>query len=182
MQNLNLLVGKNLRTIREELRLSLDKVADLTGVSKSMLGQIERGETSPTITTIWKIANGLKISFTTLTKGETAPVSVISENDLNPIKEDDGRYTLYPVFPFDPHTKFEMYRVELQPGCVFEAEPHLKGEEYVIVFEGELQLSIGDETYLIAQGDALKFKADKPHVYINKGKVITKVSMLIYYP
>jgi len=52
LENLNETVAKNLKSIREEKKLSLDKVAELTGVSKSMLGQIERGESNPTITTV----------------------------------------------------------------------------------------------------------------------------------
>ena len=51
MDNLNLIIANNLKRIRDERKLSLDKVADLTGVSKSMLGQIERGESNPTIST-----------------------------------------------------------------------------------------------------------------------------------
>ena len=66
MEDLTLLVAENLKRIREEKRLSLDKLAELTGVSKSMLGQIEHGESSPTVATVWKISNGLKVSFTTL--------------------------------------------------------------------------------------------------------------------
>ena len=58
MENFNIVFAKNLKRIREDRKLSLDKVADLTGVSKSMLGQIERGDSNPTITTVWKIANG----------------------------------------------------------------------------------------------------------------------------
>lgn len=66
MENINLILSKNLKYLRNERKLSLDKLADLTGISKTMLGQIERGESNPSITTVWKIANGLKISFTAL--------------------------------------------------------------------------------------------------------------------
>ena len=57
-------ISENLRQIRKEKKLSLDSMAEQTGVSKSMLGQIERGESSPTVATLWKIATGLHISFT----------------------------------------------------------------------------------------------------------------------
>ncbi|MDA6151190.1 helix-turn-helix transcriptional regulator, partial [Escherichia coli] len=58
MEEIHLILAKNLKAFRENKKLSLEKVAELTGVSKTMIGQIERGESSPTITTIWKIANG----------------------------------------------------------------------------------------------------------------------------
>ncbi len=63
MEEIQLILAKNLKTIREKEKLSLEKVSQLTGVSKTMIGQIERGESSPTLTTIWKIANGFKSVF-----------------------------------------------------------------------------------------------------------------------
>lgn len=182
MKNLNLTVGKNLRRIRENLGLSLDKVSEATGVSKSMLGQIERGETSPTITVLWKIANGLKVSFTSLTKEEPQPVSVVNESEIVPMKADEGRYSLYPLFPFDSDRRFEIYSVKLEPGCTFHAEGHLKGEEYVIVFNGVLRLTMNGKDFDITKGNALKFLAENPHTYHNPGDTLTEVSMIIYYP
>ena len=52
-------IGKHLKNIRQNRELSLDEAAEMTGVSKPMLGQVERGQSSPTITTLWKIATGL---------------------------------------------------------------------------------------------------------------------------
>ena len=72
MEDISQVIAKNLKEIREQRRLSLDRVAELTGVSKSMLGQIERGESNPTIQTVWKMANGLKVSLTALIDA-TAP-------------------------------------------------------------------------------------------------------------
>lgn len=60
LENIGHIVAENLKRLREERKLSLDAVAKCSGVSKSMLGQIERGVTNPTISTLWKIANGLK--------------------------------------------------------------------------------------------------------------------------
>ena len=62
-------VGQNLRRLRNGLGLSLDEASKLTGVSKAMLGQIERGESSPTISTLWKISSGLKVNSVTTSKG-----------------------------------------------------------------------------------------------------------------
>ena len=99
MENFNIVFAKNLKRIREDRKLSLDKVADLTGVSKSMLGQIERGDSNPTITTVWKIANGLKISFTTLMSDEDTTPITLTKNDIKPIMEDNGRFALEKTNP-----------------------------------------------------------------------------------
>ncbi|AVB76262.1 HTH-type transcriptional regulator SinR [Methanococcus maripaludis] len=77
MENPSHVISKNLKKIRNENGLSLDAVSKLTGVSKGMLGQIEREEVNPTITTILKIANGLKISFTSLLSEKEADVKTV---------------------------------------------------------------------------------------------------------
>ena len=79
MEDITLLVSQNLKKIRDEKKLSLDKLAELTGVSKSMLAQIERGESSPTIAVVWKIANGLKISFTSLLSAPQTDTQIVQK-------------------------------------------------------------------------------------------------------
>ncbi len=64
--NLNNIIAGNLKRLRNERQLSLSKLSDICGVSKVMLGQIERGESNPTINTIWKIAGGLRVPYTSL--------------------------------------------------------------------------------------------------------------------
>ena len=64
---MNLIVAKNIRRLREENKLSMDELSRLSGVSKSMLAQIERGDGNPTISTLWKISNGMKVPFDALT-------------------------------------------------------------------------------------------------------------------
>lgn len=66
-------MGKNIKTIREQKKITLDSAAKLTGVSRSMLAQIEKGEVNPTISILWKIANGYKVSFTSLVKYDASP-------------------------------------------------------------------------------------------------------------
>ena len=71
------IVAGNAKRIREEKKLTLDAAAALTGVSRSMLAQIEKGEVNPTISVLWKMANGYKVSFTSLVEDGGAPVSVL---------------------------------------------------------------------------------------------------------
>ncbi len=113
MQSINERVSKNLLRIRKDRKLSLDQTAKLTGVSKAMLGQIERGETNPTVTTLWKIANGLHLSFSSLFKEDAATVTIISKNNLDAIAEGGGGYRVYPVIPFSPKRSSEVYKLEI---------------------------------------------------------------------
>ena len=69
------IVAANARKLREQKKLTLDAAAAVTGVSRSMLAQIEKGEVNPTISVLWKIANGYKVSFTSLLENRGGEVA-----------------------------------------------------------------------------------------------------------
>lgn len=175
-------IAVNTKAIREEKKLTLDAAAELTGVSRSMLAQIEKGEVNPTISVLWKIANGYKVSFTSLVEKKADEVSVIRQADQTPLKEDDGRYLNYPIFAFNEKTLFETYRIVIEPSGTLSAQPHLNGsEEYITVFAGEVEIMVGDEQFQISKGDSIRFSANVPHAYRNIGSEIAELSMLIFY-
>lgn len=178
--DINLRVAQNIRSVREQKKLTLDAAAAATGVSRSMLAQIEKGDVNPSISVLWKIANGYKVSFSSLIEsargGETfVPLA-------QPIAEDEGRYLNYPTFPFDEKRLFEIYRIVIAPGGRLEAEPHLaRSEEYITVFGGSLELVLEKKTYRLELGDSICFPADQKHSYHNPGGTETQLSLLIYY-
>ncbi|MFA9380634.1 MAG: helix-turn-helix domain-containing protein [Acetanaerobacterium sp.] len=180
--DVNITVANNLRAIRDEKRLSLDGAAKLTGVSKSMLGQIERGEVNPTITVLWKIANGFKISFSSIIEQPLSQAEIIRSGDIAPLVEDNGNFINYPVFPFDESRRFEYYRIEIKPRGSFASSPHLGGtEEFITVFTGSVAISFGGQEHVLQKGDSIRFKADVDHGYRNDGDAPTELSMIIYY-
>ena len=176
------LIAENTRRVREQKGLTLDRAAAATGVSRSMLAQIEKGEVNPTISVLWKIANGYKVSFTSLVEDRSEPVCVLRGEDTVPLSEDGGRYLNYPVFPFRDSTQFETYRIVIRPGGRLDARPHLKGaEEYITVFAGCAEITAGDEVFLLRRGDSIRFRADVEHGYHNPGAEDAELSMLIRY-
>lgn len=176
-------IGKNLQIIRKTRGLSLDQVAELTGVSKAMLGQIERGDSNPTISVLWKIVNGLRISFTSLIENDSAKVLIVRRDDLTPLIEEEGAYRVFPFFPFNQQKHFEMYTVEMDPGCSHSSEAHNEGvEEYILVIEGGLDVQFEQESHRVEKGSGIHFTADLPHTYHNPTEAVTKYYTLIYYP
>ena len=157
------MVSENARRLREEKRLTLDEAARLTGVSRSMLAQIEKGDVNPTISMVWKIANGYKVSFTSLVEPARERPVLLRGDDAPILEEDGGRYRNCPAFPFDGERGFETYRIVMLPGGALEAQPHLPGTEEDVT------------------GDSLRFPADQPHRYRNPGTEETQLSMLIWY-
>lgn len=175
-------VGAVIRKVRLERSLSLDKTEKLTGVSKAMLGQIERGESSPTISTLWKISTGLRISFSALMGGPPSTYSPVSVENITPIREDDGKMLLYDLFPFDPASGFEIFSITVLPGCCYESPTHANvREEYILVTEGELRLTLGQQAFPLKKGMAIKFRGDEPHTYANvSGENTTFQNILVY--
>lgn len=180
--DINLTVAQNIKNIREMKKLTLDAAAKHTGVSRSMLAQIEKGDVNPTISVLWKIANGYKVSFTSLTNAGNDETVVLASETITPLLEDDGRYINYPIFSFNEQRLFETYRIEIAPDGMLSAQPHLAGaEEYITVFDGNVEIIVGNVSYHLKKGDSIKFKADTDHGYRNTGENTASLSMLIYY-
>jgi XRE family transcriptional regulator, regulator of sulfur utilization len=182
MDKINRIMSENIKSLRKKKNLSLDQLAKLSSVSKSMLGQIERGETNPTINTIWKISNGMKVSFSQLVRKQTEGTQVVKSTQDECFSSDSGRYKLWSIFPYDEAKGFEIYRNEIEKGGSLEAEPHGIGTtEYITVFQGELEIRVGEESYIITQGQSIKFDANKYHAYSNQKSEKIQMSMIIYY-
>jgi transcriptional regulator with XRE-family HTH domain len=175
-------IADNLKEIRRKKKLTLDEASQLTGVSRSMLAAIEKGDTNPTISVLWKIANGYKIKFTSLIEDRRQTGQVIPADTVQPLTEGDGRYINYPAFPFDEKRLFETYRIRIDRGGHLEAQPHMPGtEEYITVFSGKATITAGDESFDLNEGDSLHFLADVAHSYRNTGTKTVWLSMILYY-
>ena len=177
------MIGARLREIRTELDLSLEEAAKRTGVSKPMLGQIERGQSIPTVTTLWKIATGLKTPLSSFLQERSPDYSIIRIGGEAPVTEDQGRMRAYPIFPYDPIRSMEVFFIAFDPGCRHISEKHSEGvEEYILVRSGTLQLVLNGREVLVGKDEAIRFRADIPHEYHNPFSEECDAYNLIYYP
>ncbi len=181
--DLKKVIANNLKNLRLSKNLSLDDLSKLTNVSKSMLGQIERAESSPSITTLWKIATGLNVSFTYLLENtDTSNAVLISKKDLTPLINDSPGFQIFPFFPSGTNRNFEILYIEIEPGASSSSTPHSNNtEEFIIVFEGELKISIKNKSYSLNKEESIMFSANTDHTYKNPGKNTTKLFMVINY-
>lgn len=183
MDYLNQNISMNLKRIRLARGYSLDTVAEQTGVSKSMLGQIERGEANPTIGILGKIVSGLRVELTDLVETPGERVYPVGREWLMPTKEAAGQYKVYTYFPYEKGRNFELYTFEIAPGAVYTSGAHGENtKEYLIVQQGQLTLVVEGTEYLVGQGDAIRFDTDKEHAYCNRGPVPLHVVCVFYYP
>lgn len=183
MNAIHITIGQNLRRVRKQRQLSLDKVADLTGVSKGMLHQIERGDTQPTVTTLWKIATGLNVSFSSLMKEDESTISVVHRKEEPDITEDHGNCFVYVLFPFNPQTNIEIFTIVIKPKGNYTSPPHNEGvQEYITVVSGEFTFMIRDEQYVLSQGDAIRFAGNVTHTYNNGIDEDVILQVVMHYP
>ncbi len=177
-------IAHNLKHIRESRNLSLEHLSRLTGVSKSMLRQIETGRSSPTIATLWKIANGLRLSFTSLLSKRSPGVAISDFTKEEPLTADSDRYRIFPLIPFDPERSFEIYYLEIDPGGVHQGEPHHgQVEEYIFVTRGTLEITLDEKRHTIKSNQCVRFLADSPHQYRCVGdEPVNAIMQLCYLP
>jgi transcriptional regulator with XRE-family HTH domain len=175
-------IGKEMRRIRTEMRISLDTAARLTGVSKAMLGQIERGESVPTISTLWKISTGYKVTFSNFISQPSDNNNILSIGDIYPIKEENGEMLLYNIFPFDPISGLDFLQIHINPHCRHVSFPHTNVlNEYIVVIKGQLEMTINEKVYLLKEGDAMSFHGDVNHIYANPSNDETVFHNIIRY-
>lgn len=177
-------VGSNLERLRRQRGLSLERLANLAGVSRAMLGQIEGGESTPTIALLWKVARGLDVRFADLLGDDVSgDVQVLPANRAKILRSADGSFQSRALFPFDMRRRAEFYELRLQGGHREEAEAHAEGTyENLVVQSGRLRLHLGsDEAVELRAGDAVYFRADVPHIYENPGTRETVMYLVMTY-
>lgn len=181
MKHIQQTIAYRVKQLRRERHLTLDQVAERTGVSKTMLSRIESGQSNPTIATLWKIANGFNLSFSSfLEEPDASVVEHVTIDETTPITNENGTYLIYPLFPFDPEKGYEVYATDIVPGGTHEAEGHL-GEETLFMKKGTMTVTIGGNVYELHENDSLLFTSNVPHTYENTTDETVRFYSIIRY-
>jgi transcriptional regulator with XRE-family HTH domain len=176
-------VGTNLRRLRTRRGLSLERLAQISGVSRAMLGQIELGQSAPTINVLWKIARALEVTFSALISARTqSGALVLRSSESKILTSKDRSFTSRALFPFDEPRRVEFYELRLGAGSTEEADAHPPGtSENLVVTAGALEIDVAGDTHRLETGDSILFEADTPHAYRNPGKVETVMYLVMTY-
>lgn len=174
-------IGQQLRYFRQQRILTLDELAELTGVSKPMLGQIERGTTNPTVSVLWKIAAGLQVPFASFLTINPS-VRILKKSDQAFFKDDEDLFEVFNTFA-SPGIPLEIFRIRLLPGCKHCSEPNGTGAlKSITIHSGTLAVKLGQEDYFsIKKGDSVSFTTDVPQIFENITKTACVINMVIYY-
>lgn len=169
----NSAVGERVRALREAAGLSLRELASRSGVSPTGLSQVERGETSPTLTVATKIAAGLGLTLSQLLRldeSEHVVVVRVGEGRLR----SRGGHRVEELTPPLPGQRADVSRHLLEPGAATggQGDPpmHEPGaRETALVLAGDLTLVAGPDPVEMRSGDTVTFDADLPHHFENRG-------------
>jgi quercetin dioxygenase-like cupin family protein len=148
-----------------------------------MLGQIELGQSAPTVNVLWKIGTALEVPFSALiTSRPTASFHVMRADQSKRLASSDGSFVSRALFPFDEPRRVEFYELRLAPGGVEHADAHPPGTvENLVVNQGSVVIESGGLAHPLATGDAVVFEADTPHAYRNAGDVEAVMYLVMTY-
>ncbi|MBL8269514.1 MAG: helix-turn-helix transcriptional regulator [Steroidobacter sp.] len=177
-------IGTNLRRLRSQNNLSLEKLARAAGVSRAMLGQIELGQSVPTVTVLARIADAFTLPIAAFVNDRSeSNITFLPAADAKLLRSADGTFVSRALFPFAGSRKVEFYELRLAPGCHETSDAHAAGtSENLVVAHGELEISVGAEVHRLAEGDAVYFSADAPHSYRNGGASEVIAYLVMTYP
>ncbi len=167
-------VGVRVKALRDSMGLSLRELAERSGVSAPMLSQVERGETSPTLSVAGRIATGLDLTLSQLLRlDEGEHVVVVRRGDGRSRKR--GGHDVEELTPPLPGQRADVSRHVLEPGAATggPTDPpiHEPGaRETALVLAGDLTLVADGEDHALTAGDAVTFDADLPHHFENRGR------------
>jgi transcriptional regulator with XRE-family HTH domain len=166
-------VGRRVRALREARGLSLRDLALRSGVSAPMLSQVERGETSPTLSVAQRIAAGLDLPLSTLLRlDERQHVAIVRKANRRIERRDGHRVDeLSPSLPGErASVTLHVLKAGARTGSPADRPVHAPGSrETVVASSGRLALMIDGERYDLREGDTVTFDADLPHHFENPG-------------
>lgn len=177
-------VCRRVREIRAQRGWSLEVLSQLSGVSRSMLSQIEREKANPTLAVTVKIAGALGMSMSELVE-QAAPVQnidVIRADDRSHIFRSDENCLIRTLSPLNLEKDVELYEVLLHPDGVLKSAAHFEGtREFLTVQKGRVTVVSDNETTELNRGDSASYRADVRHEIANSGRTEALVFLVVIY-
>lgn len=160
-------LGKTIQRLRKAYNLSLSELAEQSGVAKSIISQIERNETNPTLATIWRLSQALDVSIERVlsTNEEEAFIEKIARPDTPILVSEDGKLRLAIIGWIKTVEWLQWYEVSAEPGGELDSEGHQRGSiESLSVSTGEFEVEVGGITQRAKAGETLRYRCDRQHV------------------
>ncbi|ODT20226.1 MAG: transcriptional regulator [Kaistia sp. SCN 65-12] len=180
-------LGPLIKRQRKDRNLTLEQLASISGVSKSMLSQVERGQANPTFAVVWSLTKALRIDFTDLLGGETSaeddsPVEIQTAAHTPEIKSNDRSCRLKILSPPQLAGTIEWYDVEIDPNGVLDSAPHASGAfEHFTALTPGFEVNSGGTTRVLQVGDTARYRADVSHSIANRSDAAARGLLVLLY-
>ena len=165
-------IGQEIQRLRLELNFTLDQLAAKSGVSKSILSQIERDHSNPTLATIWRITKALESPLEDIlsANNDKYRFEKLSRNATPEVTSEDNAFRLRILGTLNTVSSVQWYEFNAKPGAELVSESHGKGSlESITLCGGNLTITIEDEIQKICAGETLRYQTDLPHILKNEG-------------
>ena len=174
-------LGKTVQRLRKAYNLSLADLSEQSGVAKSIISQIERNETNPTLATIWRLSQALDVSIErVLQAADDGPfLEKSSRGDTPMLVSQDGKCRLAIIGWIKTVEWLQWYDFSAEPGGVLESEAHQRGSvESLSVSEGELEIEVSGAIERAKAGETLRYRCDRPHAIRNVSQKLASATMV----
>jgi transcriptional regulator with XRE-family HTH domain len=179
------LIGSNSRARRTKQGLTLNVLAERSGVSKAMLSQIESDKVNPTVATVWKIARGLDVDINELLAGTDEPVRhfhLTRHDDIPVLDTDEEGLHMKVLTPLSLVEDLEMYLLTFTRGGELRSRAHFpRTEEFLTVIDGRIRVRAGERVEELGTGDFIRYQCDVDHDIENIGDGEALVHMVVRF-
>lgn len=165
-------LGRRVKKLRSERGWSLDALATASGVSRSMLSEIEREKANPTLAVTFRIATAFGMTLAELveTPGAVPMIQVVRGDDRGQVFRSDKQHQIRTLSPLNLEKDVEFYEVVLKPGGAMRSKAHFDGtREFLTVQKGRVRVESGEAATELGAGDSATYRADVPHALVNIG-------------
>ena len=172
-------LGRKIRDLRLRRGLTVQQLAEATGLSKGFVSQVENGRTSPSLSTLQDLARSLETSVAYLVVEEDQ-VPYVVRRSQRPSMSVNGSGSRVEVMSAQPRRNLELLHAELPPGVAMgDKRQFHHGEEVVLCVEGRIRLICGEHAVLLDAGDSCHFDGRVPHSIENAGEVTARLFMAL---
>ncbi|MFO1485418.1 MAG: XRE family transcriptional regulator [Verrucomicrobiaceae bacterium] len=178
-------LGKRVKKLRTDRGWSLEELATASGVSRSMLSEIEREKANPTLTVTFRIARAFGMTLQELIESaetSASKIQVIRANDRAQVYRSDKQCEIRTLSPLNLEKDVEFYELSLKTGGALRSQPHFEGtREFLTVEEGSVRIESDQDVEELGKGDSGTYRADVPHAIVNTGKADALVFLVVIY-
>lgn len=177
-------LGRRVKKLRTDRGWSLEDLATASGVSRSMLSEIEREKANPTLTVTYRIAQafGLNLQDLIETAEAASNIQVIRASERAQVFRSDKQCQIRTLSPLNLEKETEFYELILKPKGELRSQPHYEGtREFLTVEEGAVRIESASDTSELGKGDSGTYRADVPHAIVNTGTGEAVVFLVVIY-